>query len=120
MQNKVVLKIYEIVGGPVWVSTDDGQKVYEKIAASFKAGRPVELSFANRGNLITAFLNAAVGQLYGGQFTDEFLLNNLSFVDISKEDRDMLDRAIENAKRYFANRPQFDAAWQREVGDDEE
>lgn len=120
MQNKILLKVYEIVGGPVWVSTEDGQKVYDKIVSVFKAGHAVELSFANRGNLITAFLNAAIGQLYKGDFTEEFLTQNLSVVDISDEDRVMLDRAIENAKRYFANRSQYDEAWKQEVGDDEE
>lgn len=120
MQDKVLLKIYEIVGGPVWVSTEDGQTLYEKIVAAFKAGRAVELSFANRENLITAFLNAAIGQLYDGTFTEEFLRDNLSVVDISAEDRERLDLTISNAKRYFANRSQYDAAWQQEVGDDEE
>ena len=120
MQNKVLLKIYEIVGSPVWVSTEDGQKVYEKIVAAFKAGRAVELSFANRKNLITAFLNAAIGQLYNGNYSEEFLRNNLTFVDISPEDRQRLELTISNAKRYFANRPQYDAAWQQEVGDEEE
>ena len=120
MQNKVLLKIYEIVGSPVWVSSEDGQKVYEKIVAAFKAGRAVELSFANRKNLIPAFLNAAIGQLYNGNYSEEFLRDNLTFVDISLEDRYRLAHAISNAKRYFANRPQYDAAWQQEVGDEEE
>ena len=120
MPEQIPLKIYDIVGGPIWVSTEDGQKVYEKIVAAFKAGRAVELSFANRQNLITAFLNAALGQLYNGDYAEEFLSENLSFVEITEEDRAMLKRAIENAKRYFANRPAFDEAWREEVGNDEE
>ena len=120
MQNKVLLKIYEIVGSPVWISTEDGQKAYEKIVTAFKAGRAVDLSFANRKNLITAFLNAAIGQLYNGNYSEEFLRDNLTFVDISPEDRQRLEITISNTKRYFANRPQYDAAWQQEVGDEEE
>jgi uncharacterized cupin superfamily protein len=119
MPDKIQLKIYDIVGGPIWVSTEDGQKVYEKIVAAFKAGRAVELSFANRGNLITAFLNAAIGQLYNGDFTEEYLRENLTEADITDEDRVMLNRSIENAKRYFANRPAIDKAWKEEVGDEE-
>ena len=120
MSERIPLKIYDVVGGPIWVSTEDGQKVYEKIVAAFKAERAVELSFANRQNLITAFLNAAIGQLYNGDYTDAFLDENLSYAEISDDDRAMLKRAIENAKRYFANRPAFDAAWSEEVGNDEE
>ena len=120
MPEKIPLKIYDIVGGPIWVSTEDGQKVYEKIVAAFKAGRAVDLSFANRENLITAFLNAAVGQLYNGDYAEDFLHENLAPVEITEDDREMLGRAVENAKRYFANRATYDAAWKAEVGDEEE
>lgn len=120
MSERVCLKIYDIVGGPVWVSSDDGQKVFAKIVAAFKAGRAVELSFANRENLITAFLNAAIGQLYGGQFDEVFLRDHLFFLDISDDDRAMVDRAIENAKRYFANRNAYDRAWGEVVDEDDE
>lgn len=120
MPERIPLKIYDVVGGPIWVSTDDGQKVYEKIVAAFKADRAIELSFGNRENLITAFLNAAIGQLYNGDFSEDFLREHLAYVDITEEDRAMVERAISNAKRYFANRPAFDAAWKEEVGNDEE
>lgn len=120
MTDKINIKIYEIVGSPVWVSTEDGQKVFDKITAAFKAGRSVELSFANRENLITAFLNAAIGQLYSGDYNEEFLQSNLSVVDISDEDRAMLDRAIENAKSYFSNPKAYDQAWKDIVDEDDE
>lgn len=120
MADRLTLKIYDIVGGPVWVSTDDGQKVFAKIVAAFAARREVELSFAHRENLITAFLNAAIGQLYGGQFDEAFLQQHLAFVDISDDDRAMLDRVISTAKRYFANRQAYDKTWQEVVDEDEE
>ena len=120
MANRITLKIFDIVGGTVWVSTEDGQKVFDKITAAFKADRSVVLSFANRENLITAFLNAAIGQLYGGQYEEAFLKEHLEFADISDDDRTMLVRAIDNAKRYFANRPAYDRAWEEVVDEDEE
>lgn len=120
MADNVTLKIFDIVGGPVWVSTEDGQKVFDKITAAFKANRSVDLSFANRENLITAFLNAAIGQLYGGEYEESFLKEQLAFSNISDDDRAMLERAIENAKRYFANRPAYDQAWKEVVDEDEE
>lgn len=120
MADRITLKIFDIVGGPVWVSTEDGQKVFDKITAAFKAGRAVDLSFANQGNLITAFLNAAIGQLYSGEYEEAFLKQHLAFCDISGDDRAMLERAIDNAKRYFANRPAYDQAWKEVVDEDEE
>ncbi|MGI6356447.1 MAG: STAS-like domain-containing protein [Lentisphaeria bacterium] len=118
MPDRTQLKIYDIVGGPVWISTADGQKVYEKIVTAFKAKRSVDLSFSNRKNLITAFLNAAIGQLYNGDYEKEFLAENLAYTEITDEDRQMVERAIENAKRYFANKSQYDAAWKEEIGDE--
>jgi len=90
MADKITLNIYDLVGGPIWVSTEDGQKVYEKIIAAFRAERAVELSFANRQIMITAFLNAAVGQLYNGDFAEDFLRHNLSAAEISGDDSEML------------------------------
>ncbi len=120
MTERVKLKIFDIVGGPVWVSTDDGQKVFDKITAAFQANRAVDLSFANGENLITAFLNAAIGQLYAGDYDEAFLNEWLAFRDLSADDQAMLDRAIANAKRYFANPRGFDQAWQEVVDEDEE
>lgn len=120
MADIVKLKIFDIVGGPVWVSTEDGQKVFDKITAAFKANRAVELSFVNQENLITAFLNAAIGQLYSGEYEDAYLNEHLTFSDISVDDRAMLERAVENAKRYFANRQAYDQAWEEVVDEDEE
>ena len=118
MADRITLKIFDIVGSPIWVSTEDGQKVYEKLTTAFRAQRPVALSFAHRGNLITAFLNSAVGQLYNGDYDKDFLQEHLVFIDISDNDRAMLERAIANAKRYFANRPAYDQAWE-DVVDEE-
>jgi hypothetical protein len=118
MTERIKLKIYDIVGGSIWVAAEDGQKVYEKIKAAFDANHAIDLSFAQRENLITAFLNASIGQLYTGEYSDEFLSKNLSFVEIEDDDRDLLQRAVNNAKRYFSNRSGYDQAW-GEVVDEE-
>ena len=107
MAEKITLRIYDIVGHPIWVATEDGQKVHDKIVAAFNVGRFVELSFAARENLITAFLNAAIGQLYG-EYDEEYIRSNLAFIDISEEDQSMVARAIANAKRYFAHKAAYD------------
>lgn len=120
MGDIVKLKIFDIVGSPVWVSTEDGQKVFQEISAVLSASDRVDLSFANRENLITAFLNAAIGQLYGGAYEESFLKEHLTFSDTADDDRAMLERVIQNAKRYFANRQNYDLAWQGVVDEDEE
>jgi len=119
MPEAISLRIYDIVGGPFWISQKDGQKVYEKLVTAFRAHRVVNLSFADRENLIAAFLNVAIGQLYNGDFSEEFLKTHLIPVDITNDDREMLNVVIDNAKQYFANPHIYDQAWKEEVSDED-
>ncbi len=120
MNDCATLSISEIIQGPVWVSAEDGQKVYDEMTAALNAGRVVRLSFAGCEIMITAFLNVVIGQLYGGDYTDDFLTEHLICTDITEDDRVMLDRVIANAKRYFANQKLYDQAWQEDADEDEE
>ncbi len=119
MSETILLRIYDIVGGPFWISQKDGQKVYEKIVAAFKENRVVKLSFSGRENLITAFLNVAIGQLYSGDFTEDFLKTHLIPTEITDDDREMLNVVIANAKRYFADPLTYDEIWNDEISDEE-
>ncbi len=65
MKNKIVISIFEVVGSHLCVASGDGQKVYSRLATALKESHSVVLSFRNITTLTSAFLNAAVGQLYG-------------------------------------------------------
>ena len=119
MEEPIVAKVATIVGGGLCASSDDGQKVHDKIAPLLRAGKAVALSFEGVDTLISAFLNAAIGQLYG-EFSEEQIRTLLSVRDMTQEDLGTLKRVVENAKRYFANKPAYDAAWKEVIGDDEE
>ncbi|MDP2785610.1 MAG: STAS-like domain-containing protein [Sulfurimicrobium sp.] len=56
MKSDLVLSMFEIVGSPVCVSSDDGQKVYDRLAVAVKEGRRISLSFRNIIALTPAFL----------------------------------------------------------------
>ncbi|HOW15008.1 STAS-like domain-containing protein [Methanosarcina sp.] len=98
----VKIRIIETAGGNCCVAACDGQKVHDRIAESFHENRMVELSFADTDELTPAFLNAAVGQLYG-TFQAELIEKSLSFTDIDPEDELILKRVMERAKGYFEN-----------------
>lgn len=55
MNKQVKIKIADIVGGNVWVSTLDAQKVYECISTELDAGNDVILSFEGRRQLLQPF-----------------------------------------------------------------
>ncbi|MDQ1276860.1 MAG: hypothetical protein QG610_2438 [Euryarchaeota archaeon] len=97
---KVKIKIIEAAGINCCVAACDGQKVHDRIADAFRKNSEVELSFAETDELTPAFLNSAVGQLYG-TFSVELIEKSLSFTNIDPEDEIILKRVMERAKGYF-------------------
>jgi len=114
----VVVRIFDVIGTPLAVSSDDGQKVYDKVAPLLRQGQKVQLSFDRIETVISAFLNAAIGQLYG-EFPEHKIRQLFNVSDASPEDLALLKRVVDNAKLYFKNRNEFDQAWQEEVGGNE-
>ena len=102
----VRISIEEATCQTIWVSSDDGQAVFEAVAGQLRAGHLVSLSFAGRAQVITAFLNVAIGQLYSGSIPWNELDARLSFEDLGDGDREKIDMVILNAKRYFQQRSQ--------------
>ena len=99
-EEKVKIKIIETAGINCCVAACDGQKVHDKIADAFRNNSKVQLSFAETDELTPAFLNAAIGQLYG-TFPAEMIEKSLSFIDLDPEDEVILKRVMERAKGYL-------------------
>lgn len=116
--NNNVIQVFDIIGSGLCVSSDDGQLVHDRIAELLRQKQKVIVSFKNVDILISAFLNAAIGQLYG-EFSEEDIRAYLSVNNILSEDLDLLKRVVDNAKLYFKNRSQYDEAWKSEVNDEE-
>ena len=91
---------FEIVGNYHCVTSSDGQKVYERIAAALKEKCDVTLSFMGITTLTAAFLNTAIGQLYG-IFSEEQIRALLKVQDMQSDDLVLLKRVVETAKQYF-------------------
>ena len=106
MSESVIIRVFDVVGTPLCVSSADGQLVYDKLLPLVREGRKVTLSFAQVQTLISAFLNTAIGQLYG-EFTEEQVRERLSVRDMLPEDVALLKRVVENAKSYFRDPERF-------------
>ena len=117
MNQSITVQVYDIIGGPLCVSAEDGQRLYEKTAPLLRDGRPVEISFERVDTMIAAFLNAAVGQLYG-EPEEETVDKLLSVSHLPADGEEVLQHVIENAKTYFRSPVEFDRAWQDELGDE--
>lgn len=106
MSQELDLSVFEIVGSPLCVASDDGQKVFERVSAAMNEKRNASLSFRNVKSLTSAFLNAAVGQLYGS-FQEDEIRARLSVRDMEPDDLALLKRVVETAKKYFSNPERF-------------
>lgn len=107
--NKIKISIYAITGDSFCVAAEDGEKVFEQIKKGFSEGKKIDVSFLNVEMLTSAFLNTAIGKLYG-EFDDKKIKDNLSVSDISDEDKLLLKRVVDTAKAYYKDPDQFEAS----------
>ena len=117
MSQNLSISVFEIVGSQLCVASDDGQKVYDRIAVALKERRSVNVSFLNVTGLTSAFLNAAIGQLYGS-FTEEQIRSLLKVRDMQPDDLALLKRVVETAKQYFKDPERFQQAVREVLGED--
>jgi hypothetical protein len=121
MPEPVIIRVFDIVGTPLCVSSADGQFVFDKLAPLLREGRQVILSFAQVETLISAFLNTAIGQLYGDHELSEAKIRELLSVrDMAPEDVVLLKRVVENAKAYFRDPERFKRVTGQEGDNDSE
>lgn len=106
MEKEIRVSVLETVGSPLCVASDDGQKVFDRIASAIQEKRIVTLSFNNVTALTSAFLNTAIGQLYG-DFSEEQIRSSLKLKDMEPDDMALLKRVVDTAKQYFDNPAEF-------------
>ena len=120
MSEEIRISIFEVVGSPLCVASGDGQKVYDRLSTALEKDRCVILSFRNVTTLTSAFLNAAIGQLYG-TFSEKQIRDLLKVEDAGQDDLALLKRVVDNAKLYFKNKEVYNKAVEEteENGDDD-
>jgi hypothetical protein len=116
---EITIRVAEAAGTRLCVASDDGEKVFARIAEALGEGRRVSLSFENVSSLTSAFLNTAVGQLYG-KFKEEQIRANLSATRIASEDLALLKRVVDTAKVYFSDPERFSRLRKEAMGEDDE
>ena len=117
MKKDVPISVFEVVGSPLCVASGDGQKVYNRLAAVLKQDRRVLLSFRNVSTLTSAFLNTAIGQLYGA-FDEDQIRALLKVEDMEADDVALLRRVVDTAKRYFQDPERFNNVVREVLEDD--
>lgn len=75
------------------------------------------LDFQNINLIITAFLNACIGQLYS-KYTSEQLRGSLILENIKLENNHLFNKVIKRAKEYFSNPVDFQKTIEEVLGDE--
>lgn len=104
------------IKGPLCVSSEDGQRIYDKIINILNNGKIVHLSFKKVKLLTPTFLNSSIGPLYG-EFSEDYINNNIFIQDINEKDTELLKRVTDNAKIYFKNLKN-DRIWKGNINDE--
>ena len=103
----MLCKVYEITG-KFATDTDSGQDLYDMIFPHLAKGESVQLDFTNVAVFAVSFFNYAIGQLLQHITTDD-LNRLLTFKEISPTGINVLNRSIDNAKKYYTD-PQYQRA----------
>jgi hypothetical protein len=118
MSEPIIINVADLVGGPRAVDAADGEKVFEKMLPVIESGRKVRLSFNGITMVITAFLNASIGRLYGVLPEDQ-VDTMLEVKDLLEPFQTSLEKSIEWSKAYYREPDRLDKAIKEELGDEE-
>ena len=108
---KKTIRISRIIGSPICVAVEDGQKVFDILHRAILDDVQFEVSFEGVDLIISAFLNIAIGQLYG-EFEEAKIDRMLSYTHLADDDKELLRLVVANAQRYYGNRENYDKATQ--------
>lgn len=105
MHKKLIVS--EIVDGDSAVWTHAGTLVYKQLEEALSKKETVVLDFNGVEMMTTAFLNAAIGQLYSKYSSDE--LNRwLKLENVADDDKILFKKVVTRAREYFSNKSHFE------------
>ena len=103
------LIIKDIIESDIAVATEAGDKVFKEIIFHLNKKNKIVVDFIDISIVTTAFLNAAIGQLYSNEeFYSEFLNDYLKLINVQEEDQPLFAMVIKRAKEYFKDRKGFE------------
>lgn len=114
--DKILIDVINVVGQEMCIDSEDGDKLFKLIKNAIDNKKEVVLSFLNIRMLTTAFLNTAIGKLYGLSNAAD-IPKYLSVDNISDDDRMKIKMVTDRAKQYYKDKPSFDKIVQEELGD---
>ena len=101
------IKISDSIGSLFAVTTDDGTLIFKMLDKNIQQKIKTVLDFSDVFILTTAFLNAAIGQLYS-KYTGDEISPYLKLMNVAEEDKILFKKVTQRAKEYFADQKGFE------------
>ncbi len=108
MKKEIYIDVAEKIENPSALTQEQGNLIYNEIVPAIEQGTHVVLDFEQVESMITAFLNNAIGQLYG-KFTSEQISEYLKITNFPDIKKSTLNLVISNAKKFYSNQEKFNA-----------
>ncbi len=105
-KENAILKVNEYTTLDIAVSSDEGDKINQHIHLLLERYQKVTIDFSGIILLTSAFLNAAIGQLYN-DFSSEELSSRLVLSNVNKDDLPLFKKVTDRAKEYFKDQHEF-------------
>lgn len=100
------INVKEIIQSPHAMTTDAGELVYNIIDEHFQHNKEVIVDFKDISLIISTFLNASIGQLYG-KYDTKFIQSHLVVQNMTSDDLFVLKLVVDTAKDYFKDKKGF-------------
>jgi hypothetical protein len=112
------ISVFDVVGSGICIASEDGQKLHNSIKTALVRGKNVYISFRDIANLSAAFLDAAIGKLCNGEFTNDEIRERIFLRDISQERVFLIRRTIQEAKEFYIDPGRFKAVMENLLVED--
>lgn len=109
MTKTIYINVAEKIGAPSALTQEQGNIIYNEIVSAIEKKNPILLDFEQVESMISAFLNNAIGQLYG-KYTSQQISEFLKIINFPHEKTSTLNVVIANAKKYYSDRDNFNSA----------
>jgi hypothetical protein len=98
------IKVREYLNTQMAVSTEKAEVIFNECKKSIEKGQAVCLNFDGVNLIITAFLNIAIGKVYGLNIDYDLIDKNLTFSCTTPSIEKMIERVQDNSKKFYSNR----------------
>lgn len=112
----VTINIFHELNSPFAVSTEEGEKIFSLISEQLNHNKKVDLDFKNVQLIVSTFLNAAIGQLYG-VYSTEIIQQNIGIINMAEDDLNILKKVTDTAKLYFYDKSNLEDNFKKHFPD---